>query len=1488
MKNKRSNMAYVGRVLPVLLIMCFFAGLWSSPSFGAPKAQTPEERKKALDAARARRERLAAQRRTQKQTGGPTATRPASTTRPAPVTRRPVTSRRPEADPSKMKIDANKLKDVTDEELKKLEEQARASAKKPKPAPRAVPTKAPSTPSKDAPDLKKLEPGWWQLPPEDRPYFFSWKDASFDQICQDLEEMSGLSMVGLSTMDTKPAKKISFQSVKLMTYDEALTTFNIIISEMDFWVVRRGSYLVIRKMTEWYRHIPPERAYNTVEQYKKAKLPLWEVASVVYQPKEASADWLATVAVDKVPLNSARATIIPNSNLIELRGFVYYIEQQLEFIRGNEFQGGDGRELKVYTLKHASPSDASTMLYALLPDSGGVTPTAVAPRVQPSRTSRTTRTPAPPPQPAISGVGMSTADSVDIREDTRLNRLLVRASPAKHKLVQELLETYIDIPSGAKDRGELIRLEHADPNEVVNIVKQMLGEMRMVQPPAPAVKRGQPPKPPPPARMQKEPTTAVLQPVPKMRAILVKAEPDEMEEIKGYIKDLDVPEEESTYKYVILQHAQGSSVASTFSSVFGADPRSRRSDGRQFRALADQSNPKGLVISAIDVKQLEEVMGMVEELDVDPNQGAQEHVVTLKYSTPSTLSRLLSERYAAGGGGYSRYSAASGLPKFMSEDSSKTLVILCKEENWPEIEKLIKKIEEEGYVEKTTKAYQIKNTSASTVYSALNQFYSSSFPRGRYGDPAMPSVSYDTKNNAVIVTATKEWHEKTAEAIAAMDVESKPTSTKVYRLKHASASSVYSAVYNTFYRVASSMGAAFYTTYDTTNNYVVVTATDDIQEKVIKMIAEMDVEGQTADTKIYQINNTSASSVYSAVYNGLYRLASTKGAPFSVNYDTTSNKVVVITTEEFQEKAAKIITEMDVQDPKAVASPKTYKLENATAYSVYSAVYNAFYTLARTKNAPFAVNYDTTTNTVVVTTTQEYQEKAAQLIAEMDVEGQTADTKTYQIKNTSASSVYSAVYNGLYRLASTKNAPFSVNYDTTSNKVVVTTTEEFQEKAAKIITEMDVQDPDAVASPKTYQLKSATASSVYTAVYNAFYTLARTKNAPFSVNYDTTTNTVIVTTTQEYQEKAAQLIAEMDIPGEEVLTQVYQLKYAQASTASSAINYGFRDGARKSGSAFNVTYDSTGNSVIVTATQEYQDKAAQLVAELDKPGPADEAEFRAIALENADPEYVAEKLEELFAESRYSYRYGGSQKTPFRVVPESVSSRVLVSSSEEDFTKAETLAKQIDQEYAAKEYIRKTFILKYMEGRELENVIEALYQEDRYRSSRTSSPGDVRVQDFDKGIVVFAPKDKMDEIEEVIAQLDTDPTKDNEVRTYMVETTDYYGTYYLARNLREMFGGDRYGRSSTSPVKFFGEYGSNMLIVSAPSTRMEEIDEMVKKMLESRQGEDMTLVIKHYDIKQARPSDVADMVQPILETKYQELQQKSGSSRSRFYGGYGS
>lgn len=945
---------------------------------------------------------------------------------------------------------------------------------------------------------------YFRLPLEERKFFFVWKNTPLQKTLDDVAEMAGLSVIGQIDQADQQLT-ISFESVQMQNFDEALTQYNELLQERGYWVIKMEHYLGVRRLTDWYRYIPPARMYESVEAFEKANLPKWELASVIYEPK-SSPSALAAQLVDSVPDNTARATVVPDSNRIELRGFVAYIQKQLELAKilearkSEDGEGGDGRELRAYPLKFAPPSLAVEMLAELMPPSSsgaGVVRTPAAPTPAAPGIRRGTSPAVPPAAPAAPvEVGTSTADDVEIREDKRKNQLLVRASAAKHKLVEKYMAEFIDVPIDRGERREVIKLQYVDPGELVEKITQLLGRREFYQPPAP------PPRPGPNGQMIEQPappptfrtvgSSAVLVPMENSKSLLVKSTEDEMIQIKEYIAMLDIEEPDNgKLQYVELKHGSASNIASVLSTVFGqramGRPSNRPATGEPFKAVPDSGTDKAIIIGG-EIKDMDEAKRLITQMDVDPESGAVEHIVLLENATPSGMAETLSSRYGnQGGAGFGRrgYYGGGGsdnaLPRFLPDDTARMLIVLCREEMWADIDRLIQQVDDQSKVATLTRTYRIKNGDAAMLTSILSDALASHGGRG----------------------------------------------------------------------------------------------------------------GR-----------------------------------------------------------------------------------------------------------------------------------------------------------------------------------------------------------------------------------------------RSFYGPSTDPNAPM------------------------------------------------------------------------FAYEPNSNAIVITAMEEVHNKAKELLEQLDQPSPSDQAKWRTIVLTKADAEYVESTLEDLFERggrrrSSYGYGYGsdssgGGGKVPVRIVAEQVSNRIFVSASDEDFAKIEETAKQIDADYEKKEMVRKTFELQYAEPSEVSEIIQTTFEARSTRSrggfwgGGMSSEGPnlgVKVSEIGRGLIVQAPKDKMEEIAKLVAEVDTDSTAGNEIKTYKVKGSDYRGTYELANNLRQLFtkdSGPRGGGSSS--IKFIGEYGSDLLMVSAPSNRMAEIDKRVNELIQAKEGQDLTMTIRHFDVKQAKPQEIADIIQPVLESKYQELQQQGGGGGRMFWG----
>ncbi len=906
--------------------------------------------------------------------------------------------------------------------------------------------------------------------PEDRPYFISWLNTPFQKCAEDLVEMTSLSMVGFHLIQPNSVGNLTLRTPHVMTFDEMLTFINYVIFDKNVWIVRRDDYLVIRNLTEWYQRIPTRRIYQTAEAYEQADLPGWEIATFYYEPKALPSAQLAQSVMDTIPLNALRATLVPDSNLIEIKGFVYFLDEKLAYLRGIDVKQPPPVDWKEYKLEHAAPETAADLLMTLMDMSGSAKSSASGGRVTRQRGGRPN-----PQQPNAPGsVGESQEDAIDIKPINSRNSLLIRASEVNHTKIAEYIEKYIDIKSDDELPVEIIKMKFADPGELVELIQPLLGEKQEYQPPSKPVKPGTPPPPPPPVQIRTVGTTAEMIPLPPLSSILVKANKQEMAKIKAYIEMLDIDTGgDEPFEIVTMNYATASNVANIVRTVISGQrsrsPR-RTSSADSFTATADNINDKIIVLQGSE-KELEEAKSLIARLDVDPLQGAIQKLVTIENTDPRVISEILGQRY--GSNTRSRYNISStpSLPSFIPDDNSSTLMVLCREEAWPEIERLIKELDERAEVQNRTHLYKLENANVADVLPVLQQ------------------VLGDTNSRAVRMPL---------------------------------------------------------------RNYL----------------------------------NT----------------------------------------------------------------------------------------------------------------------------------------------------------------------------------------------------------PEFIAIEET-------------------------------------------------------------------------------------------------------------NGLLVSGDEKAHQKVKDMLPLLDVKGTVNE--FRPIELEKADAEYVAQKVEELFASSGsssrspYSYRrtgYGSSSSSgaQVRVIAEPVTNRILVAASDGDFAKAKSLAESIDAEYIAKKYERRLFPLQYADPNEVEQAVASVFEAEqvssgRYgsRSSTVDAPPTVRTVGTGNGLVVIATEDKMKDIEEFINELDTDRMSGNEMRTYKVKSSDSRGSYGLAQTLTDMYGrGGRYGQN-TSNVRFMGDYGSELLIVSAPKTRMPEIDKMVKEMIKSKEPDE--IIFKHFDLKEADPKDMAELLEPILEDHYEGEQGYS----SRWYGGGG-
>ncbi len=167
----------------------------------------------------------------------------------------------------------------------------------------------------------------------------------------------------------------------------------------------------------------------------------------------------------------------------------------------------------------------------------------------------------------------------------------------------------------------------------------------------------------------------------------------------------------------------------------------------------------------------------------------------------------------------------------------------------------------------------------------------------------------------------------------------------------------------------------------------------------------------------------------------------------------------------------------------------------------------------------------------------------------------------------------------------------------------------------------------------------------------------------------------------------------------------------------------------------------------------------------------------------------------------------------------------------------------------------------------------------RKTSRATAAVQDIKFVDLDGNrLMISAPQDKMERIEELIAQVDVEQDDEVEVRVYPF--TAGVNVIEVANDLRQFLGGaavpvrGRKGKVTPSGtldggITIIPQAAAHKILVSAPLDRFEEIEEYISIL--GADSESVEMVYEFLTCREDNADMVVSMMQPMLEAKLNNL-----------------
>lgn len=414
--------------------------------------------------------------------------------------------------------------------------------------------------------------------------------------------------------------------------------------------------------------------------------------------------------------------------------------------------------------------------------------------------------------------------------DERTNSLIVSA-PAEDMEAIKALIAKLDVDLRINVL-RTVQLEHADAEEVANILNQLYQEgaegARQITPffrPSPfgfPFRR-------PSTTSRRLPTEEPIMFVADTRtnSVVISAPPEEMEEILQLIKELDTDFTPTVTEIIRLENADAEETANLLTELFaeeettrlstrftgfrfpfgfgGRTPTRRRTTGASTAGkvkFAYDTRTNSLIVTA-PPDQMETIKEMVAQLDVDLRPPVIHRRFKLQYADATTVAEELNELFEQPQGGLR--GTTRGLPFFfrstqptygkygftglrenivVADVRTNSVIVTATEENMAVYEQVIKDLDEEAKLTAMTRVYQLKYAVAQDLAQTLNQllrgqqrfggfFFFMFGQRQRTGSPLDilqdVNIVADSKTNSLVVTAPPQAFDALEQLIEQLD-----------------------------------------------------------------------------------------------------------------------------------------------------------------------------------------------------------------------------------------------------------------------------------------------------------------------------------------------------------------------------------------------------------------------------------------------------------------------------------------------------------------------------------------------------------------------------------------------------------------------------------------------------------------------------------------------------------------------------------------------
>ncbi len=1051
------------------------------------------------------------------------------------------------------------------------------------------------------------------------------------------------------------------------------------------------------------------------------------------------------------------------------------------------------------------------------------------------------------------GGSLSATESITISSNNVTNTVLVLA-PKRILTLTEKIIAELEQQVPAPRIVESIPLKYADVTEIVPHLESLFGAPsgRSSRSRAQRNRTGDSQ----PSGFRPDDVDAVFLEDTLNNAVVVRAVEEDIARIKEVIATLDV-QTGSGDKVLSVEVVNGDAVkmAKTLDSIYGmAKSGSGRKQGTKRVQFVGDSESNTIFVSAPEELR-EEISARIADMDAAAGATFQPKFIDLTTASATKVAKIVEQAF-----GVDKRRGNSRI-KVTGDDTTKRLMVICPDDVFPQVQKLANDLDKPSDID--IKTFQLKHARAPEVLKQLEQMVGKLMRQIRDKNVTLDpfSASADERSNTLVVMGSPVTFALVGRVLTEIDVPTAaPISvdTMVIALNKARANEVANSVKQLFRGRRDGIDPPEAVANNSSNTLLVrgtQAQLDEIREKIIKPLDEFaeapDKMLKEAVIPLQFIQAEEAAEYLKTWFTDRKRAFDSlqiKGLrpdefTVAITPEPGSNQLVVLATEENQERIRQRVADIDKKDAAGAMKARVtriYNIKYADPNGVNNIIRNAFKTprkAAEKDRVDAAVEW--ATQTVVVTASEANQEAVASLITDLDKEGGSGQRirKIYPMKAARASKVANLVNNTLgqtRKRSRTGQMPVSVVADDELNVLVVTATEKEYNDILPLIEGLDQEPSERGLEIRVYQIKYADPGSMIGAIHNSFPRMYG--SAPedmVKASYTWGTSSLIVSASEKNHEKVAKLIQEIDVESSvDRTTRVIALKEANAEDLARRLNDIMRrtQRRRRDDQGMAIVGDPGTNSLLVFANEPEFERVKKLVETLDVP-PTFDKEIRSFKLVFADVHATSQAITQLFGRSRGRSL---SPREEVAVVAEWASNSVVVSAAPSKMKEIENFVKEIDQNVAGGRQVQVIRI----DNADPQGVVRSL-NEIFVRSSRGRRGQETITISCPQGsdsILIKANEKEYQEIAEVIEALDVLPDEgERAVRMFTLKYTDASEMQTIVEDYLRMPGTSsrRRGRGSDEligKIRLSTIPSTNSLVATGASEGLDRVAQLVAEI----------------------------------------------------------